>query len=313
MKKRYKALILILGIITLFFVFAAYSLFIYPPVEITGDKLLLGAHRGNSVGFIENTLDALNDAVQDEKYHFIEFDVQYTKDKVAVVHHDLSLFRLQRKYIFISELTYQELSEASDYHIPTYTEVMDLVAGKKPLNVEIKSQGNLEDDIYLVDFVIADLQKRGLINSTLISSISRELIDYVNNKYNQKGFYYWYPAYWNQTRYIDTGVIYYVKEQTFTKRIPLISDLTEVARDSGFFDSMISQMYVAGANHLMIHGANIHQYGYLRSDLPFNSRVVLWTFDDKMYLILPNETIWNSWEREKDFKIEQVKPWWEDN
>ncbi|MBS3116153.1 hypothetical protein J4421_01015 [Candidatus Woesearchaeota archaeon] len=312
MKKRYKVFLIFLGLLFLLLFFATYELLVYPTIEIIDDKSVLGAHRGNSVDYIENTLPAFKSAANEEIYSFIEFDAQYTKDKVLVIHHDLSLKRLQQKLDKISDLTYSELIQLSDYHIPIYEEVMEVVAGKKPLNVEIKSQGNFEDDKQLVDFIILDLTKRGLINSTLISSISAELIQYVNDKYNQRSNYPWYHLFWSKKRMIDTGIIYYVTEQSFTKRIPLINEITELARDSGFFTTMISEMYVIGANHLMIHGMNINQYKQLQTDLPFNSRVVLWTFDDKMYLILPNKHIWDWVKETNGFELPDVVPWWED-
>jgi len=62
-------------------------------------------------------------------------------------------------------VTYEELLEVSNYHIPTYGETMDLVAGKKPLNIEIKSQGNLEDDKEIADYIIEDCRKKGILGA----------------------------------------------------------------------------------------------------------------------------------------------------
>ena len=62
---------------------------------VSDDPLILGAHRGDSILYMENTFESIVSALEDPNYHFIEFDIQYTKDKVLVVFHDSSLTRLQ--------------------------------------------------------------------------------------------------------------------------------------------------------------------------------------------------------------------------
>jgi len=311
MKKR--KILFILGILLILFIgFILITLLIYSPIINLNERHILGAHRGNSVNFIENTLPAFKSAVEDDKYNFIEFDIQYSKDKVIVVHHDLSLLRLQQKRETISDLTYEELLNISSYHIPTYEEVMNITAGKKPLNIEIKSQGNNEEDKLLADFIIGDLEKRDLVNTTLISSISEELIYYINNKYN--GFenqfnesYYKNDSYWKNRRELDTGVIFYVSESTFTTRGALVCDLLSYLhlckRQRGW--EMILKMMNSGANYLMVHGNNIGQYSDIYVSFQYDEKIVFWTFDDKMFLILPSEYHTNRVDKE-------VLPWWDD-
>ena len=79
-----------------------------PPYRCT-----IGAHRGASVEYLENTLLALQTANQNPNFAFIEFDVQYSKDKQIVVFHDQHLFRLFRKLGAINNLTYKELYDLS--------------------------------------------------------------------------------------------------------------------------------------------------------------------------------------------------------
>jgi glycerophosphoryl diester phosphodiesterase len=161
-----KWLVIFLSIVFLCVCFVVYTLFFHhDDIEL---NTVLGAHRGSSVLYIENTLDAFVAALNDPKYDYIEFDVQYTKDKVLVVHHDLSLLRLQQKKVYLEDLTYDELLSVSKYPIPTYTEVMDLVNGSKPLNIEIKSQGNYVDDVEIAHFLVDDFESRGILNSVLL-------------------------------------------------------------------------------------------------------------------------------------------------
>ncbi len=306
MKKRIILLLLFILLITFLII---STLLVYPTIDRLNDKYILGAHRGNSVDYIENTLPAFESAVEDEKYKFIEFDIQYTKDKKIVVHHDRSLLRLQKKQDKIEELNYNELMNLSKYYIPTYEEVMNITAGKKPLNIEIKSQGNILDDEMLVDYVILDLEKRGLIDTTLISSISEELIYYVNNKYNgfEESFnesYYKNDSYWKNRRRIDTGLIFYVTESTFTNNAPFICDLFRLCKRKHGWE-MIVRVLDSGAGYLMIHGANLEQYNDIYVSFQYDEKVVFWTFDDQMYLVLPKEYKSNKVNKE-------VLSWWED-
>jgi glycerophosphoryl diester phosphodiesterase len=325
MKRGHKVLVIVcLSLIWLIASLAIYTLVLYPATStfhedfFTGGEqirteLILGAHRGDSVSHIENTLQAFNSAVKNESYHFIEFDLQYTADKVIVVHHDLSLLRLQKKRQKIQDLTYNELSNISEYPIPTYKEVMEVVANKKPLNIEIKSQGNLSEDIELTDFLIEDLEKRDLTKSTLISSISQDLILYINSRYNNYSTNYEEDSeidrnYLNKNKYIDTGVIFYVKEDIFLFNLRKICSL--IPKCYNQYDNMANSLETTGANYLMIHGANSKMYKFLYYDIPYGSKVVFWTFDDKMYLIMPEK-----YPEEGDEKLDELKPvlaWWEE-
>lgn len=305
----------ILILILVSIIFMSYIIIVTPPQKPIEEFGILGAHRGSSVKFVENTLEAFEDAVNDDKYNFIEFDIQYTKDKVLIVHHDLSLLRLQKKKHKIAELTYDELLEISNYHIPTYNETMELVSGKKPLNIEIKSQGDAGDDSEIADFIIKDAEERGILQETLISSISQNVIFYINNKYNDLSQYYGdYPRYWVTKRKIHTGIIYFVRESTFSQNIPLLRRLSFLLGNSGLLSSIRSEQWISGADYLMIHGSNAWQYDFFLRHLPYNSRLAFWTFDDQMYLIMPPHNIWEDGyvEREYGVTLNEILPWWED-
>ncbi len=82
-----------------------------------------GAHRGDSVLYVENTLPAIHSARQSPEYKFIEFDVQYSADKQAVVFHDSSLQRLFGQRVKVKKTPYEELCRLSENKIPTYTKL----------------------------------------------------------------------------------------------------------------------------------------------------------------------------------------------
>jgi glycerophosphoryl diester phosphodiesterase len=278
MKKKFIGFICLIG-----FVLIITFFMIAPSIKsIGGDEYIIGAHRGNSQDYIENTLSALKSAAEEPKYAFIEFDVQYTKDKVLIVFHDKSLLRLQKKSQKIEDLTYAELLNITSYKIPTYQEVMDEIAHKKPLNIEIKSRGNQEDDENIADDIISDLQNRGIIKSTLISSGSKDLLIYINRFYNNPNYKNnfiqenkFYPGYLN----IDTGLVYWVTTSTFV--------------DFDTFTSRVfSELEKTQADYLMLHGSNLRNYESLKKLKSENVTLVFWYFNDEMYLIEPKAKQW---------------------
>ena len=68
------------------------------------------AQRGNAAELPENTLPALESAVE-LGVKFLEFDVQLTSDMVAVLFHDADLARVARRPDSVHDLTWTMLSE----------------------------------------------------------------------------------------------------------------------------------------------------------------------------------------------------------
>jgi glycerophosphoryl diester phosphodiesterase len=68
------------------------------------------AHRGNAAEFPENTLPALESAVE-LGIRYVEFDVQLTGDQVPVVIHDADLGRVAGRPESVHDLTWSDLSE----------------------------------------------------------------------------------------------------------------------------------------------------------------------------------------------------------
>jgi len=248
-----------------FFLAAALSLISSPDIEAVVDSpYTFGAHRGSSVLFTENTLEAIKKAVEDTRYEFIEFDIQYTEDKKIVVYHDLTLFRLQKKLLRISNLTYEELSKMSSFHIPKYEEVMNTIGWKKKINIEIKSQGNLESDKQLVDWIVADLETRGIIKETLLSSISEEVVHYIKTKY---------PL-------IKVGQIFWIVPATYAGDF--------------FTERWYQNVSENGADYLLLHGLNLRNYENLLKLKPNDKTLVFWFFNDSMYVVhaTKNDKMW---------------------
>lgn len=222
--------------------------------ELPSYRLTVGAHRGSSESYRENTLPALRAAEADTSYAFVEFDVQYTKDKQIVLFHDHRLFRLFGKIDVLGRTSYAELLQFTDGEIILYHEAMGVI-GKK-INIEIKSQGNQQDDQRLADAVIADLKKRGREKDVMVSSISSELIRYVSTSYPD----------------IQTGQIFWLTWSTYLH----FEALTE-----RLFDRFKS----TDADYLLLHVANLRNIEDLLKLKPPEKTIMFWDFDDRMYMV----------------------------
>jgi glycerophosphoryl diester phosphodiesterase len=103
------------------------------------------AHRGlheAAAGVIENTATAFRAAI--DGAYGIECDVQVSADGEAMVYHDDALGRLTEGEARLARLTAAELKaipfRATGDRMLTLGELCDLVAGRAPLLVEVKSE-----------------------------------------------------------------------------------------------------------------------------------------------------------------------------
>jgi glycerophosphoryl diester phosphodiesterase len=213
-----------------------------------------GAHRGASEEYRENTIAALQAADQNDKYAFIEFDVQYSKDEKIVVYHDKRMLRLYGNMSAIGNLTFAELAEKTRGEIAAYDEVIGLL--KKKLNIEIKSQGDNQEDERLVDEIIADIRARKSDNDVLISSISGDVVKYVNRKYPD----------------MPTGQVFWLTSSTYLHFEALTKKLYEDVSETR-------------ADYLMLHVANLRNIDDLLKFKPRGKTIVFWDFDDTMYIV----------------------------
>ena len=219
-----------------------------------GYRCTRGAHRGASTQHRENTLDALKAADENPKYAFIEFDIQYSKDQRIVVYHDQRLLRLHGSLKRISETSFAELSRITNGEVVTYDEIAGLLV--KKLNIEIKSQGDIKRDRRLVDEILADIHLRQRQKDVMISSISSDILSYINQHYPD----------------VPTGQIFWITSSTY---LP--------------FDVLTKKLYEEISNtqvdYLMLHVANLQNLKDLLTFKPRGRTIVFWDFDDTMYLV----------------------------
>lgn len=105
------------------------------------------AHRGLhdvSRGIIENTKSAFEGAIA--RGYTIECDLQLTADEAVVVFHDETLDRLTSERGLVINRSARELQQVAitgtSDHMQTLPEMLDQVAGKVPLVIELKTHWN---------------------------------------------------------------------------------------------------------------------------------------------------------------------------
>ena len=179
------------------------------------DVSLLGqteitAHRGSSLRAPENTLAALEAAVEDMA-DFCEIDVQTTRDGVLAVCHDLNLKRLAGVNRRLGDMTWDEVREldvgsifSPDFageRIPSLAEMLEAAKGRMRLNIELKNIGN---DTDLPEQAAALILDCGMENECVVTSVRLEYLERVK-AYSQEimtgyilpaasGTYYEHPA-----------------------------------------------------------------------------------------------------------------------
>lgn len=135
-------------ILILIIIMALYLYMISPRIigkaDLTMFQKKYFAHRGMhhfQDDIPENSMAAIKKAV--EMGFGIEMDIQLTKDKELVVFHDDSLLRMCGTKGRVGDYSYEELQqfslEQTEHKIPLFTEVLNVVAGKVPLIIEIKA------------------------------------------------------------------------------------------------------------------------------------------------------------------------------
>ena len=133
-------------VVLIFILFLVLYLFLISPRiprrNMHAFKEYLYAHRGLwNARVPENSLAAFRAAV--ENGYGIELDVQLTGDHQLAVIHDHDLFRMCSEHVNLHDIS---LQEAKSYHlretaetIPSLEEALQVISGRTPVIVEIKS------------------------------------------------------------------------------------------------------------------------------------------------------------------------------
>jgi glycerophosphoryl diester phosphodiesterase len=224
----YKTLIKIFAVILTMVIFYSFYDIVRngsPLAYMNLDMVRVTSHRGFSSGIPENTLPAIEKAIE-EQADCVEVDVRVTKDGELVLLHDESLKRTTGVNKKIWQLTLDEVSKLdagswkdkayTGTQIPTLREVFELCKGKINLNLDLKYR-NAEEG--LEEKVVAliqeyDMQWQCVISSTNLGVLERikELDPDIRTGYIT---YQIYSGYYNSD-YID---FFSVRSSLVTKTI----------------------------------------------------------------------------------------------
>jgi len=175
------------------------------------NKKLLAAHRGARSRRPENTMSAFKEALKYNDY--IELDVGFSKDGVAVVIHDDTLERTSNVKEFpkftkpyrVIDYTYkqlkkldfgswfikedpfgrikdgtvdlEELKALKTQRIPTLDQVLKLLRKHKfPVNIEIKDASKTPFDKVAVKTVVDLVEEHSMVNYSMISSFNHKYL-----------------------------------------------------------------------------------------------------------------------------------------
>ena len=134
------------------------------------------AHRGLTTNHLENTKEAILDALSSEAIDGVEFDIRMTKDKKMVVHHDDSLKRVFKKDKVISKLTLNELKKIEP-RVPSLESILNSVKNYKYLLIEMKVKRD-NYKIYVHEFYkIIDIYKHLNI---IVTSFNKNALTYLS-------------------------------------------------------------------------------------------------------------------------------------
>lgn len=148
------------------------------------EEISVTAHRGSSERAPENTMAAVEAAVEDMA-DFVEIDVQMTADGYIVLSHDKNLKRTAGEALRIQNLTWEQVKQldvgrwfSPEYEgekIPDLPQVMDYAKGKINLNIEIKNEGAKSSLPEKVAELIQefDMYEQCIVTSTSLTYLER--------------------------------------------------------------------------------------------------------------------------------------------
>lgn len=148
----------------------------------TNDKFAIVAHRGAAGKAPENTLAAVQQAIED-KADWIEVDVQETADGKVVVIHDSDFMKLAGNEIKVWDATLVKMSDIdigswydpafSQERVPTLQQVLETARGKANVVIELKYYGHDEN---LEQRVVDVVEEADMVKETAIMSLKYDAV-----------------------------------------------------------------------------------------------------------------------------------------
>jgi glycerophosphoryl diester phosphodiesterase len=128
------------------------------------EKPLIAAHRGASHAAAENSLVAVERAIEFGS-DMVEIDVRRTRDGILIAHHDPVVGDES-----ISSLTYADVTDAKGHALATIDAIVGLAAGRTLLDIELKEDGYEAEVVDLLnrrmaadEFIVTSFLERALV------------------------------------------------------------------------------------------------------------------------------------------------------
>lgn len=140
-------------------------------------QMTIIAHRGGAHEAPENTRAAFERALMGN--FPIELDVRPTKDGRLVVFHDATLERTTDGAGQVAALTVEQLKildAGNGERIQTLKEVLELVAGRVPIIIEVKSKGWRSQPRRLARMVVCDILDAKSEENTVVASFDWRVV-----------------------------------------------------------------------------------------------------------------------------------------
>lgn len=179
-----KRTVIIIGTVILLLLFSETELggnFIYPDRSSTQ----IIAHRAGATFAPENTMAALNQAIED-RADAAEIDVQQLKDGTLIVMHDSNFKRTTGVNKNVWEVTYPEIKDydagfyfSPDYAgepVPTLEDMLKIAKNKINLMIELKLTGRGQGSS-LETQTLELINRYGMINQCTIASMDLKLLE----------------------------------------------------------------------------------------------------------------------------------------
>ncbi len=146
---------------------------------VINEDVYVIAHRGASGRAPENTIAAIQAALEDEA-DWIEIDVQETVEGEIVLLHDSDFMKLAGVDLKVSDGTLEQVravdvgswygAEFADQRVPTLAEALQLVHGRGRLIIELKYYGH---DDKLEERVAELVEQADMVDDVMIMSLNR--------------------------------------------------------------------------------------------------------------------------------------------
>jgi glycerophosphoryl diester phosphodiesterase len=160
------------------------SIFLLRRLDVHED-VAVTAHRGASMRAPENSMAAFREAYE-AGTHYVELDVQRTRDGAIVVIHDGDLMRMGSDPRKVKDLTLAEIQaidigsrrgpQYAGERVPTLAEVIDFARGKFRVNIELKY--NVPDP-QLAAAVVDLLREVRFLDQVVITSLDHSSLQQV--------------------------------------------------------------------------------------------------------------------------------------